>query len=279
MKNTFIYISLIATSLSLAQVGINTTTPQEELHIEGATSTIRVEGLNLTNNNLNLGTIENTRVYVDTDGDLVLGTGSTDIEVLFNPANYLEDPLDTGGPNMNVINQTGVGSGYSQGGWPRQSGPGLDTFTLTRNAIVEINYSLSYEIYKSGIGISDQHARTVQFYVYLRRNGPANQNPGDATLVDTDVDGNPITFAGNAGSLGYSGQFYTNGNSNGASGLEGFGKEFYATGHDYVKLGPGTYTPMFAGVMFVGNTGGTGAVKMQIGGGDDEIVVVAHYYN
>jgi len=279
MKNTFIYISLIVTSLSLAQVGINTTTPQEELHIEGANSTIRVEGLNLANNNLNLGNIENTRVYVDTDGDLVLGDGSTDIEVLFNPANYLEDPLDTGGANSNVINQTGVGSGYSQAGWPRQSGPGLDTFTLTRNAIVEINYSLSYEIYKSGIGISDEHARTVQFYVYLRRNGPASVNPGDATLVDTDVDGNPITFAGNAGSLGYSGQFYTNGNSNGASGLEGFGKEFYATGHDYVKLGPGTYTPMFAGVMFVGNTGGTGAVKMQIGGGDDEIVVVAHYYN
>ena len=279
MKNIFIYISLIATSLSLAQVGVNTTTPQEELHVEGATSTIRVEGLNFVNNNLNLGTIENTRVYVDTDGDLVLGNGSTDIEVLFNPANYLEDPLDTGGPNMNVINQTGTGGGYSQGGWPRQSGPGLDTFTLTRNAIVEINYSLSYEIYKSGIGIDDNHARTVQFYVYLRRNGPTNQNPGDATLVDVDVDGNPITFAGNTGSLGYSGQFYTNGDSDGASGLEGYGRQYFATGHDYIKLGPGTYTPMFAGNMFVANTGGTGAVKMQIGGGDDEIVIVAHYYN
>lgn len=279
MKKIFIYIGLVVSTVSLAQVGVNTTTPEEELHVEGATSTIRVEGLNFANNTLNLGTVENTRVYVDTDGDLVLGDGSTDIEVLFNPANYLEDPLDTGGPNMNVINQTGTGGGYSQGGWPRQTGPGLSTFTLTRNAIVEINYSLSYEIYKSGIGIDDNHARTVQFYVYLRRNGPANQNPGDATLVDQDVDGNPIIFAGNRGSLGYSGQFYTNGNSNGASGLQGFDRKFYATGHDYVKLGPGTYTPMFAGNMFVANTGGTGAVKMQIGGGDDEIVIVAHYYN
>jgi hypothetical protein len=279
MKKIFIYISLVVTSVSFAQVGVNTTTPQEELHIEGATSTIRVEGLNFANNTLNLGTVENTRVYVDTDGDLVLGDGSTDIEVLFNPANYLEDPLDTGGANSNQINQTGVGSGYSEGGWPRQTGPGLSTFTLTRNAIVEINYSLSYEIYKSGIGIDDHHARTVQFYVYLRRNGPANVNPGDANLVRFDVDGNPINFAGNAGALGYSGQFYTNGNSNGASGLQGFDRKYFATGHDYVKLGPGTYTPMFAGVMFVANTLGTGAVKMQIGGGDDEIVVVAHYYN
>ena len=235
--------------------------------------------MNLTNNTLNLGNKENTRVFVNTDGDLVLGNGSTDIEVLFNPANYLEDPLDTGGADSNQINQTGVGAGYDEGGWPRQIGPGLSTFTLTRNAIVEINYSLSYEIYKSGIGISDNHARTVQFYVYLRRNGPANVNPGDANLVRFDVDGNPINFAGNDGALGYSGQFYTNGNSNGASGLEGFDRKFYATGHDYVKLGPGTYTPMFAGVMFVANTAGTGAVKMQIGGGDDEIVVVAHYYN
>lgn len=273
MKNTFIYISLIATSLSLAQVGVNTTTPQEELHIEGATSTIRVEGLNFANNNLNLGTVENTRVYVDTDGDLVLGDGSTDIEVLFNPANYLDDPLDTGGSNSNQINQTGVGSGYSQGGWPRVIGPGTSTFTLTRPAIVEINYSLSYEIYKSGRGIDDEHARTVQFYVYLR-NG-SHTGP----IVASDIDGTPITFAGNVGSLGYSGQFYTNGSQHGADGMEGFDRKYFATGHDYVKLGPGTYSPMFAGVMFVANTSGTGAVKMQIGGGDDEIVVVAHYYN
>jgi len=279
MKNIIFYTLLITSASIFAQIGVNTTNPQEELHIEGATSTIRVEGLNFANNTLNLGTAENSKVYVDADGDLVLASQPQDVELLFNPANYLEDPLDTGGANSNQINQTGVGSGYSEGGWPRQTGPGLSTFTLTKNAIVEINYSLSYEIYKSGIGISDHHARTVQFYVYLRRNGPANVNPSDANLVRNDVDGNPINFAGNDGALGYSGQFYTNGDSNGASGLEGFDRKFYATGHDYVKLGPGTYTPMFAGVMFVANTAGTGAVKMQIGGGDDEIVVVAHYYN
>ena len=272
MKNIFIYIGLITTSVSLAQVGIHTNTPQEELHIEGATSTIRVEGLNLANNTLNLGTSQNTRVYADADGDLVLGNEPTEIELLFNPANYLDDPLDTGGSG-NQINQTGVGSGYSQAGQPRQLGPGLSTFTLTKNAIVEINYSLSYEIYKSGRGIDDFHARTVQFYVYLRDNGPAGP------IVAQDVDGNPLTFAGNLGALGYSGQFYTNGDQDGADGMEGFDRKFYATGHDFVKLGPGTYTPMFAGIMFVADTGGTGAVKMQVGGGDDEVVIVAHYYN
>lgn len=273
MKQILTYMCLLMSTLVCSQVGVNTTAPQEELHVEGANSTIRIEGLNAANNVLNHGVNENTRVFVDADGDLVLGNEPTDIELIFNPENYLDDPLDTGGSDTNVINQTGSGFGYSEGGWPRQTGAGLDTFTLTRNAIVEINYSLSYEIYKSGRGIDDSHARTVQFYVYLRRNGPAGP------IVDQDVDGNPLTFAGNLGALGYSGQFYTNGDEDGADGLEGFDKKFYATGHDFVKLGPGTYTPMFAGVMFVADTGGTGAVKMQIGGGDDEVVVVAHYYN
>jgi hypothetical protein len=77
----------------------------------------------------------------------------------------------------------------------------------------------------------------------------------------------------------YSGNFYTNGSSLGAGGGEGFDKKFYATGHDYIKLGPGTYCPMFAGILFVANTAGTGAVKMQMGGGQDEVVIIAHYYN
>lgn len=255
-----------------AQVGVNTSTPSEELHVAGPTSTIRVEGLNATNNPLNLGTTDNTKVYVDGDGDLVLSNAPT-TEILFNPANYLDDPLDTGGADSNQINQTGTGAGYSLAGWPRQIGPGLSTFTLTRPAIVEINYSLSYEIYKSGNPIDDYHARTAQFYLYLRQGGPAGP------IVNVDYEGNALNFAGNPGALGYSGNFYTNGSVLGAGGGEGFDKKFYATGHDYVKLGPGTYTPMFAGILFVANTGGTGAVKMQIGGGDDEVIIIAHYYN
>lgn len=273
MKKILTSIFSLFTFLVFGQVGINTTTPLEELHVAGPTSNIRIEGLNATNNVLNLGDKENTRVFVDTDGDLVLSTIPTNIGVLFNPANYLSDPLDTGGADSNVINQTGVGSGYAQGGWPRVIGPGTSTFTLTRPAIVEINYSLSYEIYKSGIPIDDNHARTAQFYIYLRSGGPAG------AIVTTDYNGDPVDFGGNPGALGYSGNFYTNGSSLGAGGGEGAGKEFYATGHDYIVLGPGTYTPMFSGILFVANTAGTGAVKMQIGGGDDEIIIVAHYYN
>ncbi len=269
-----IYILALLLSISVnAQVGVNTTTPAEELHVAGSTSTIRIEGLNETNNTLNLGDKQNSRVYVDADGDLVLADSPADIGILFNPANYLADPLDTGGADSNQVNQTGVGSGYSQVGWPRVIGSGSSTFTLTEPAIVEVNYSISYNIYKSGIPIDDFHARTAQFYVYFR----SGSHTG--AIVTTDYDGNPIDFAGNPGALGYSGNFYTNGSSSGCGGTEGRDKVYYATGHDYVKLGPGTYSPMFAGILFVANTAGTGAVKMQIGPGDDEVIIVAHYYN
>lgn len=270
MKKTVAIIFLFSSLFTKAQIGINTNTPQEEVHVSGSKSTIRIDGLNATNNPLNLGPNENTRVYANSNGDLVLSTAPTNIEILFNPANYLADPLD---PSGNIINQTGVGSGYSQAGWPRQTGPGLSTFTLTRPAIVEINYAITYSVDKSNKPVDDFHARTAQFYVYLRQTGPAGP------IVTTDYDSAPINFGGNPGALGYSGNFYTNGGSNGASGLEGYNKKFYATGHDYVKLGPGTYTPMFAGILFVADTGGTGAVQMQIGPGDDEVIVVAHYYN
>lgn len=273
MKKILSTFAILSTIAGFTQVGVNTTTPGEELHVAGATSIIRVEGLNEINNPLNLGDKQNSRVYVNPDGDLVLADSPADIGILFNPANYLEDPLDTGGADSNQINQTGVGSGYSQAGWPRVIGPGSSTFTLTEPAIVEVNYSISYSIYKSGDPIDDFHARTAQFYVYFR----SGSHTG--AIVTTDYDGNPLNFAGNPGALGYSGNFYTNGSSDGAGGTEGFDKVFYATGHDYVKLPPGTYSPMFSGILFVANTAGTGAVKMQIGPGDDEVIIVAHYYN
>lgn len=247
-----------------SQVGINTNTPLEELHVAGNTSNIRIEGLNATNNTANLGAGNSTRVFVDGDGDLVLGAAKNNIEVLFNPFNYLSDPEDTGGSNGNVVNQTGTGSGYTFAGWPRQLGPGLSTFTLTRNAIVEINYSVSWKVEKSGIPVDDQHARVVQTLLYLRQVGPTG------SIVTTDLDGVPLTIGY---ALGLNGQFYTCGSTTGAN------KYGYNTGTDYVKLGPGTYCPMFAAQLAVGDTGGTGAVKMFLGGGQDEVQIIAHYYN
>ena len=91
---------------SFSQVGINTTNPQEELHIAGSTSTIRVEGLNSPNDVNNLGVGSTTPVYVNTNGDLVLGTLTDNVEILFDSEDYLMNVQDP----TNLVNQTGGGS-------------------------------------------------------------------------------------------------------------------------------------------------------------------------
>jgi hypothetical protein len=279
MKRYFVIAIVLLNFIAFGQVGINTTNPIEELHIANATSSVRVDGLNFPNNANNLGNGNTSRVFVDAEGDLVLGAATNNIEIVFNPFNYLEDPQTSGGATANVINQTGTGSGYTSAGWPRVIGAGSSTFTLTRPAIVEINYSLSWLIEKSGNPIDDGHARIVQTFMVLRSGGPSG------ALVSVDYEGVPITLGG---ALGLNGQFHSNLSAIGASGhpydVAGTANDIvnkycYNTGTDYIKLGPGTYCPMFYGQCAVGDTGGTGAVKMWIGGGQDEVQIIAHYYN
>lgn len=72
-------IALISTNTS-AQVGIGTTTPQQDLHVAGATSTIRVEGLSSVNNANNNG-IDNPVLKVNLNGDLILEPSVNAIQV------------------------------------------------------------------------------------------------------------------------------------------------------------------------------------------------------
>ncbi len=277
------YIIIIAT-LSIcfygnSQVGIGTVYPQQELHISGVTSNVQIDGLSAANNVLNLGTDSTTRVFVDGDGDLVLGGASTTVSMLVDSENYLMDVEDP----TNLINQTGTAFGYEIAGIPNDI-PGA-TFTLTKNAIIEVNYSVSWSVYKTASAsgrIDDQHARIVQMGLYFRENtinGPA---------VVNDVDGNPINGGPwcidvNAGGticqeigglIALNGQFYNNSDSkNGAY------KDFQNVGTDYVKLGPGTYVALFAGQLAVGDVAGTGAVKMYVGSGMDNLQIRAYYYD
>lgn len=273
-KIYFTYIiSLIATT-GFCQVGIKTTTPQEELHIAGPTSTIRVEGLNNTNNINNLGVGSSTPVYVDADGDLVLGTLTDNVEILFDSEDYLMNVQDP----TNLINQTGGGAGFSQGGIP--IGGTAISFTLTRPAIVEVNYAVTWTVGKNvapNSRIDDFRARIVQTAMYFRRNNYL----GVAVVNDyygNPINGGPWCITSNCSELGgllaINGQFYNN-----ISDRNGEWKSYRNTASDYVVLGPGTYTPMFAAQLAVGDTGGTGAVKLYLGGEKDEVQIIAYYFN
>lgn len=272
MKRIICTVLLFSFANFFAQVGIGTNSPVEQLHVAGTTSNIRVEGLNNPNNVKNLGGNSNSRVFVNAAGDLVLGERTNNIEVIMDVYNYLDDAEDTGGDDSNVITQTGTGTGYQIAGSPDNIGPGLSNFTLSKKAIVEINYNLSWKIQKNNSNIIDDGAeRIFQTFMYLiQESGPVADGPYPK-LVTTDADGVGLLI-GQA--LGLSGQFYNNKDGN-----LGAYKFFYNNGTDYVKLKPGTYRPMFKAQIAVNTTGGTGAVKAYIGGGNDEIQVIAHYYN
>ena len=115
------------------QVGINENTPQELLHIGGNSENVRVEGLNYPNNPNNLGPESTTRVYVNSLGNLVLGSALDGPQFLIDSANYLEDQETP----ENIVIQVGHGMGYtptaSPINWPTK------VFTLVDTAVVEVN--------------------------------------------------------------------------------------------------------------------------------------------
>lgn len=282
MKTIITFFHLVAFTGIIAQVGINTTNPQQEVHVAGATENVRIDGLNETNNINNLGAPSTTRVMANAYGDLILGAmDEGTIKVFVDSENYLEDPEVPG----SICVQTGNGFGFN--GTGVVADPVGSTFTLTKNAVLEVNYSVSwsaYHVYRQSFKrMEDARARIVQTGIYFRENsvnGPA---------VIYDVDGVPINGgpwcinpdSGNqsscleeAGLLALNGHFYKNSEDvNGAY----FG--FHNTASDYVKLGPGTYVAMFAARVEVFDTAGSGESRIYLGSSNDEVQIVAYYYN
>lgn len=272
MKRYIQLTALLIPALSIGQVGINTTAPQQGVHVGGATSTVRVEGLSYPANPNNLGPGSTTRVFVDANGDLMLGTSQANIAILFDAENYLNDESN---PSVNQITQHGYGDGFTPAGVPRDI-PN-STFTLTEPAILEINYSVSWNIEKNGTNrVGDGNARAVQTLLYFRQNdylGPVVTHDLDGALIGGAFE----ISAGSSvlgGGLGISGQYYNNKHS-----LKGEYENFHNSGTDYVKLPAGTYCPMFSAQLAVSDASSAGAMKMYIGTGKDEVQIIAHYYN
>lgn len=289
----FFYIAMVVYATpTFGQTGINTNNPHQTLDVAGASATVRLDGLNATNNTTNLGTGSTTRVYANANGDLTLDVnGSSSINMLVDSENYL---VDEESPN-NRINQVGTAFGYEAVGYPNDFTAAK--FTLTKNAIVEINYSVSWSIYKTRTPaadnrIADGEARIVQTGVYFRKiTDPTSTDPynGDPVIYELDdpseppINGGPWCIDMNAsgtscletgGLLALHGQFYTNFDKD-----DGAYRKFKNTGSDYVKLGPGTYVALFVGRVYVGNVASVGAIKAFLGSDNDELQIIAHYYN
>ena len=277
-------ILLIPFFAGSAQVGINTTNPQQEVHLAGPTRNVRIEGLDSINNVNNFGADQTTRVFANADGDLILGSMGDDFEILVDTHNYLEDGE---GASDKVI-QTGTDLGYWAAGTPRITNASF-TIPVGKIAIVEVNYSVSWSIYEIGNNdfrkrISDQRARIIQTGIYfIDGNGDFVIYDGLGEVIN-EIDGlgelswclsNP---SGNGcdyiGLMALNGQFYNN-----FSRFEGSYLCIKNTASDYVILGEGTYTAMFAARVQVGDTQSTGAITMFLGPCNDEMQIIAYYFS
>jgi len=272
---------------AFGQVGINKTNPQELLHIGGNIENVRVEGLNYPNNIDNLGPESTTRVYVNSLGNLVLGSADDGPQLFIDSANYLEDQETP----ENIVIQVGHGFGYtptaSPINWPNQ------VFNLVDTAIVEVNYSVSWTIYNEINSdrkrIDDNRARVVHTGVYFMEindfNGPTPYRPSNIPVIN-NADGNPINggpwcirpvsennCTDYAGLVALNGQYYTN-----SQGIRGV-LNSRTNGSDYVKLPPGDYLVLFAVKVEVEDTNGVGAVKLWLGRFKDELQVRIYYLN
>jgi len=279
MKKYYGIVCLLVFNISFAQVGINTTSPVQDLHVAGATENVKVDGLNTINNVNNLGMLNSSKVYVDTNGDLTLATSTRNVEILFDSENYLEDAPT---PN-NLVNQTGGGFGYTVAGIPLAGIVG-SSFTLTKPAIIEVNYSVSWQVYKTASAsgrIADEHARIIQTGIFFR--DAVTMAPVITDVLGNNINDGPWCVDVNSGGtvcnewggmLGINGQFYNNSESK-----NGEYANYHNTASDYVRLNPGAYVAFFAAQLAVGDTGGTGAVKMHLGTGKDDLQIIAHYYD
>jgi len=270
----------MAPALSFSQIGINTTNPQRGVHVAGSDANVRVEGLNSANNTNNLGAGATSRVYVDANGDLVLGTlNDSSFQLLVDTDNYLENVEDP----TSLIVQTGTNFGFNPAGDPVEGIIGA-SFTLTENAILEINYSVSWSIYDENAldkkRIDDNRARVITTGIYFIDTATevpiindVNGSPinGGPWCVDTNAAGTGCLVWG--GLLAMTAQFYNN-----TDDVRGAYNNFRNTATDYVKLGPGTYTALFAARIQVQDTNGAGAAKMYLGSGNDTLQIVAYYY-
>ncbi len=157
MYKKLIQLTCILLCLSYSmfgQVGISTNNPQEELHIAGSGSTIRVDDLNSANKTNNYG-IRPAAVHSNTNGDLILPPVPTNSEILFNGKDIIGSSiyLPTGLQGQAVNNQI-----YQ-----------TPSFTLTRNALVLIQYSMGFAIFNriATQAVSDRKPRLVSNYLRL----------------------------------------------------------------------------------------------------------------
>jgi hypothetical protein len=260
MKKYYLLTIVLLSSISFySQVGIGTTNPQEDLHISGTNSTIRIESLNTVNNPLNDG-LKNARVFVNGNGNFTLtppnftagGSGNSNLPLnfLIDVPNFIPDNID-GLPapynrlgriiNSSLVQETVEGFIHSV------------TFTVPQACTVEVKHGVTIVISGSNMLIpslaylNDSKTRTIQ------------------TFFCFDINNDGLSVAEKALQYGHKGQFYCSV----AGGSLGYP---YMNSQGYAILPAGTHSIHFFGIVSdppntftsVGFGGATDYLKMRV---------------
>lgn len=238
MQKNILFIFLLIGSLSFGQiqgVGINEIVPEQKLHLGSQTGTIRVDGLNGTNNEYNGNVAGQTYpVYVDSNGDLTL-------EVTAYNNSDGGDPWSTGGINDTVeILSTGVNDGYEFVEMIEYE------ITVTRNVSLEVKYSVSIEVFQDAAEniIRDEFARNITNFFTLNDANLTATTRRYAQSSRCYYNNNDKQWANN---LTYTNTPFSGTVANAATGL------IYNTGSTYMPLTPGTHTIRFYGTVSSGD--------------------------
>ncbi|MCK6606962.1 MAG: hypothetical protein L6Q46_01510 [Flavobacterium sp.] len=239
----FLFIG-ITSNAQVSGVGINKDNPQQTLHLGSQTGTIRVDGLNSTNNSFNGGGVDKTYpLYVDHNGDLTL-------KVSAYQNSDGSDAYTTAAVNGTVSITTAQlpNDGYETVEITSY------TFTVARNTTLEIKYSLSVEVFQDNLLtiVKDPYARNITNFFTL--NTP--------TLTSTTRRYAP------------SSKCYFNRNdiaTNPAAAPDAATGYIYNSGTTYMYLTPGTHTVRFYGTVCSGSANRNTFVRFA--GGPDSIFI------
>ncbi|WP_367231280.1 hypothetical protein [Flavobacterium enshiense] len=246
MKNYILtFFTLLSTCLfaQVNGVGIGTTNPQQKLHLASPTGTIRVDGLNSPNNLYNGGGVDKTYpLYVDSNGDFTLKTSA------YNNSDGGDAYTSTAAINGTVTITTAQSPNDGYEVVEITSFP----FTVARNTILEVKYSISIEVFSNSSYniIQDPYARNITNFF----------------TIDTP------TLTATTRRYAPSSRCYFNRNDAAVSPMPapdaatGF---IYNSGTTYIPLTPGTHTLRFYGTISSGTANRN--THIRFAGGPDAI--------
>lgn len=170
MKKIIYCLLVFTINTSLAQVGIGTANPQQELHVAGPTSTIRIESLDATNEAALNDGLKLSPTFVNEHGDITLyppgyttggGTGIHEpLNFLINIPNFV--PNGPYGDGTVVQNDVTITSATAE----IVSVP----FSSPQNALLEVRYVMTIDLSDEYLPapaastFSDVSARTIRCY-------------------------------------------------------------------------------------------------------------------